>query len=74
MTNTQVSYFIYIIGYILSFILCKILRDKSKSNNWDDIVSSVFLSILSWFFIILVGIVYLLDYLMIKKPKPPKWL
>lgn len=66
---------LYIIGFIICYILCKIARQHD--NEWRDVVITFFMSMFSW---IGVGIfIFGVFIFMIKEyfenhPKPPKWL
>jgi len=64
----------YLLGYIISYYLCKQLRDIEQLNTWEDIKKSFLVSIFSWFAVIalLLAIAILADKN--KNQKPPKGL
>ena len=64
----------YLLGYIVSYYLCKQLRDIEQLNTWEDIKKSFLVSIFSWFAVIalLLAIAILADKN--KNQKPPKGL
>ena len=64
----------YLLGYIISYYLCKQLRDIEQLNTWEDIKKSFLVSIFSWLAIIalLLAIAILADKN--KNQKPPKGL
>ena len=64
---------IYIIGFLISYIIIKIIRNKNnKTSTWEDVAWSFGISIFSF-----VGILFTLGMLFlnyIEDKKPPKWL
>lgn len=73
------GWIIYISGFIVTYSLCKWIRSKAESNNWEDVYATFGLSIFSWmgaFFIIACMLVlFLKDAIKnIKGKNPPKWL
>jgi len=65
--------YLYILGFIVSYVLIKRLRGKKETNNtWGDVFLTVFCSLLSWATVILIILIYLI--VVVKLPKPPKWL
>lgn len=72
---------IYFIGIIITFIICKYLRnlDKKEDNNtWNDVIITLIASIFSFiglFAILLIVLFYYSIELEDKfNIKPPKWL
>ena len=72
---TNNFFIIYIVGFILTYILCKLMRGKI-SNDWDDVITTILTSLFSW--ISLIGLIIALLIFLIKtyskNKKPPKWL
>jgi hypothetical protein len=67
---------IYLSGIIITFIVCKVLRNHSNNNDWGDVGLTIFASLLSFF-----GLLYLLFVVLVHRMynrledhKPPKWL
>lgn len=71
---TNNFFIIYIVGFILTYILCKLIR--GSQNNWDDIGTTIILSLGSWISIIFltIGLIIFLIKIYLEKVKPPKWL
>lgn len=67
---------IYISGFIVTYISCKLIRNNIDENDWGDVVTTIFLSLFSWVSFILIGVLALFEYLTetIKLKNPPKWL
>lgn len=67
---------IYLIGFVATWILCKIMRLKEEGqDDWIDIKISFIISLFSVFgFIILLWLLISEYFKTIKLPKPPKWL
>lgn len=62
---------LYLLGFIVSYYLCKQLRNIESQNEWVDIKLSFIISTLSWFAVVLL----LIALAMISKDKdPPKGL
>lgn len=71
---TNNLFIIYIVGFILTYILCKYIR--KNSNGWVDVFRTFFLSLFSWlalFFLSLLLMIHLITE-RLKNKKPPKWL
>jgi hypothetical protein len=66
---------VYVLGFLASYILIKILRQQVLEDNWGFVILGAILSLGSWVTFLLVllviGVIYLLGHLDIK---PPKWL
>lgn len=71
---------IYLIGCLITYILCKIIRYINNDNEWEDIKITWFAVLFSWLTIILFvmsSICYFITEIIpnyIKNKKPPKWL
>jgi len=69
-------FWIWLVGFTIVWIVCKIGRDENNDNEWSDVGLSLFCSLLSWATIIvclfIYGLATFLDY--IDNRKPPKWL
>lgn len=67
---------IYISGFILTYLMCKWLRNKAEDNTWGDVGATIFASIFSWgaivFMVLGLGVIILNET--IKAKNPPKWL
>ena len=67
---------IYISGFILTYLICKGLRNKNNDNTWGDVGATIFASIFSWVaviaFLVCMGVIILVE--MVKVKNPPKWL
>jgi hypothetical protein len=67
---------IYISGFILTYLMCKWLRNKAEDNTWGDVGATIFASIFSWgaivFMVLALGVIILNET--IKAKNPPKWL
>lgn len=78
MNNLNIEIILYILGFLLSYILIKIIaRNNEKADNWNQIFISFFVSLFSWFTVIVIIIIAWNDIIKkigIKLPKPPKWL
>lgn len=76
---------IYLIGYIISFYIIKYSNEyeEGEKRTWDNVKRDAKLSLLSWFFIVIL-IIYLIHEKIINKiiekikekssKFPPKWL
>jgi len=66
---------IYIYGFIITWIFCRIIRGKNN-NDWKDVGLTFCLSIFSWIGLLIIFIcwIYWKCETYIKKTKPPKWL
>jgi len=66
----------YIVGVILTYLICKWIRNKAESNDWGDVGATLFVSIFSWGAIIVMavalGVIVLVETIKVKNP--PKWL
>ena len=78
MNDSNIKILLYILGFLLSYILIKIIaRNNEKADNWNQIFVSLFVSLFSWFtFIVIIIIAWdnIIKKIGIKLPKPPKWL
>lgn len=70
------GWIIYISGFIVTYIWCKLIRNTIDKNDWEDVFITIFLSLFSWVSFILIGVLALFVYLTetIKLKNPPKWL
>lgn len=73
------GWIIYISGFIVTYSLCKWIRSKAESNNWEDVYVTFGVSIFSWIGVItiIVGMsgLFLKNAIKnIKAKNPPKWL
>ena len=66
----------YIVGVILTYLMCNWIRNKAESNDWGDVSATLFASMFSWGAIIfmLVGLLVIVIKETIKLKNPPKWL
>jgi hypothetical protein len=70
-------YIIYAVGFIATWIACKIARGTiSENNQWNDISKTFFLAIFSWIGLIIIFILWVYWKITndITMPKPPRWL
>ena len=86
MTNTQIFWSVYVLGFIVSYIICRWICRGSCTDerpySWDDVGLGLIFSIFSWAMVIVAifGIIYywIIDpFLMgmkVSKLKIPKWL
>jgi RsiW-degrading membrane proteinase PrsW (M82 family) len=65
---------IYLIGFIITYIICKITRNQSKENTWKDVFITFLISLFSWVGVIIIIIIYLVWYINKNCKNPPKWL
>jgi hypothetical protein len=68
---------IYLTGFVASFLLLKIGRDKEEERTWSEILFDTFVSLFSWVAILAIFICYIIEYIRnidSNLPKPPKWL
>lgn len=65
---------IYLIGFLATYGLTKWIRVKSGDNEWEDVLTSVFWSIFSWFGFIFVFFALVYNYIKEERKDPPKWL
>ncbi len=65
---------IYLLGYGITFTMCKYYRHKQRQNSWDDVLITLGYSSLSWGFLIilLIDTKFNTDRKYFKEP--PKWL
>lgn len=70
------GWIIYISGFIVTYLMCKLIRNKSNENSWGDVGATLFVSIFSWGAIIVLSIALVVIGLVetIKVKNPPKWL
>jgi len=74
--------FFYFLGFIISYVSGKLLRNYTKENEWEDVRMTLLLAIFSWvgFICILLASIAILLQPVLKKfrikysDKPPKWL
>ena len=70
--------FIYITGFLLSYIIIKkFARSGNNRNEWSDVLLTFIFSLFSWFIVIVIGVIEykkIFKILGIKTFKPPKWL
>lgn len=73
--DPSILFFVYVMGFLASYILIKIIRDQIYINTWSYVIIGFLLSIGSWvtFFTILIviGVIYLINFI---DHEPPKWL
>lgn len=67
----MIGLIIYLIGFILTYLLCKHLRTE---HTWEDVWICFFWAIFSWFGFVFVLLVILYQYIKQKYNEPPKWL
>lgn len=67
---------IYISGFIVTYLMCKWLRNKDNDNTWGDVGATLFASMFSWVAMIcLVCLLLVLFFVeLVKVKNPPKWL
>ena len=63
---------IYILGFIVTYLLSKKLRNTTDSNDYLDVLASFVISFTAWVGAIALGIVLMISYL--EDKNPPKWL
>lgn len=67
---------IYISGFIVTYLMCKWIRNKTDDNTWGDVGATLFVSIFSWITIVFmicdIGVLFISE--LIKVKNPPKWL
>jgi biotin transporter BioY len=70
------GWIIYISGFIVTYLVCKWIRNKIGNNTWRDVGATIFASLFSWIMIIgmLVGIGVIFLKETAKLKNPPKWL
>jgi hypothetical protein len=70
------GWIIYISGFIVTYLMCKWLRNKAEDNTWGDVGATWFVSLFSWgaiiFMVVALGVIVLVET--IKGKNPPKWL
>lgn len=66
---------IYLIGVIITYIICRYKMRKSKGHYYSmsDVGTALLISIFSWLSIF-IFIVYLISTIFESDKKPPKWL
>jgi len=71
------GWIIYISGFIATYLMCKLIRNRNNNkNSWKDVLMTLFLSIYSWISFTLICALALFLYLKekITLKNPPKWL
>lgn len=63
---------IYTIGCIVAYIILKRSLFYEEDNDWIDIISRALLSITSWFIVLMIILLIIIEKL--PNSKPPKWL
>lgn len=70
------GWIIYISGFVVTYLMCKWLRNQNDDNTWGDVCATWFASLFSWgaiaFTIIALGVIVLVETIKVKNP--PKWL
>lgn len=67
----MIHLYIYLIGFVISYILLRTKGPKNfTANNWESITMSFIASTMSWLTILILGVHLLMD----SDAKPPKWL
>lgn len=70
------GWIIYISGFIITYLMCKWLRNHNDDNTWEDVGATWFASLFSWGAIIVsvvaLGVIFLVETIKVKNP--PKWL
>lgn len=70
--------YLYILGFIISYILLKILRGKyPNSDSWRDVILTIFCSLFSWVAVLAVLLTFILVFALTppsSENKPPKWM
>lgn len=70
------GWIIYISGVIITYLVCKWIRNKAGENTWGDVGATIFASLFSWAMIIgmlvIIGVIFLKETAKLKNP--PKWL
>ena len=70
------GWIIYISGFIVTYLMCKWLRNQNDDNTWGDVGATWFASLFSWIAIIVLavtlGVIFLVETIKVKNP--PKWL
>jgi len=69
-------FIIYISGFIITYLMCKLIRNRLNENSWKDVSVTIFLSVSSWIAFTLICVLalflYLKEHIILKNP--PKWL
>lgn len=69
---------LYIIGFIITYIICKKLRNKQDNNEWSDVRLSIVIAFMSFIGLILILIIWLIvvsnEYINEHDLKPPTFL
>lgn len=71
---------IYLIGCLITYILCKSIRYKSNDNEWEDVKITLLATLCSWVSVIIIFAVLICKFFneilpkYFKNKKPPKWL
>ena len=70
------GWIIYISGFIITYLMCKLIRNSLNENSWKDVSVTIFLSVSSWIAFTLICALALFLYLKehITLKNPPKWL
>ena len=70
------GWIIYISGVIITYLVCKWIRNKAGENTWGDVGATIFASLFSWVMIIgmlvIIGVIFLKETAKLKNH--PKWL
>ncbi len=72
MDEITIFWIIYSIGFIMSYIMCKKLRNNYGQNEWIDIIITIIFSLFSWAFV--TGTIMIFIIKNIPDVKPPKWM
>lgn len=69
------GWLIYILGFLIVYLICKLIRGKEQ-NKWEDVIITLVLSVCSWagLFIITLGAIGVYVKHIIENKNPPKWL
>lgn len=62
----------YIVGVVLAYLMCKFIRNRAECNTWGDVGATMFVSIFSWFAIIIVFLeviaIFCIEFVKLKNP------
>lgn len=68
-------FIIYIVGFLVSYLILKYLRDQTFNSTWTTVILTFLVSLLSWLSVaIVLGVVGILFILNKMDSEPPKWL
>lgn len=68
----EIALIIYLAGFIATYIITKLIRNKARCNEWSDIIATFLVSLFSWIGVFIFFLCYLTS---IKNNiKPPKFL